>query len=93
MHDICKVAIPDHILHKPGKLTEEEWEVMKTHCTLGYNVLKNSKRDILKAASIVAIQHHEKYDGSGSPNRLKGEDIHIYGRIYSSGKYVQIGKN
>lgn len=81
MHDIGKVAIPDHILHKPGKLTEEEWEVMKTHCTLGYNVLKNSKRDILKAASIVAMQHHEKYDGSGYPNCLKGEDIHIYGRI------------
>lgn len=81
MHDIGKVAIPDHILNKPGKLTKEEWEVMKTHCTAGYNVLKNSKIDVLKAASIVAMQHHEKYDGSGYPSRLKGKDIHIYGRI------------
>jgi len=81
MHDIGKVAISDSILQKPGKLTSEEFEIMKTHSTLGYNMLKNSKRDILSAAAIVAHEHHEKYDGSGYPNNKKGEDIHIFGRI------------
>ncbi len=81
MHDIGKVGIPDSVLNKPGKLDSAEWEVMQTHATLGYNMLKHSKREILKAASIVAHEHHEKYDGNGYPRRLKGEDIHIYGRI------------
>jgi len=81
MHDIGKVAIPDHILNKPGKLTEEEFVIMKTHAELGYEMLKYSHRDILKAASIVAYQHHEKYDGSGYPRGIEGENIHIYGRI------------
>lgn len=81
IHDIGKVAIPDNILHKPGKLTSEEFEIMKTHSALGYNMLKNSNRRVLKAASIIAHQHHEKYDGTGYPQGLKGEDIHIYGRI------------
>jgi len=81
MHDIGKVGIPDAILNAPRKLTVEEFEVMKTHAQLGYNMLKNSNKPILKAASIVANEHHEKYDGSGYPNGLVGEDIHIYGRI------------
>jgi len=81
MHDIGKVGIPDEILKKPGKLTDEEWVVMKTHATIGYEILKSSERPILKAASIVSFEHHEKYDGSGYPRGLKGEDIHIYGRI------------
>jgi len=81
MHDIGKVAIPDSILNKPGRLTEEEFEVMKTHAEIGYQMLKSSKRPILKAAAMIAQQHHEKYDGSGYPQGLKGEDIHIYGRI------------
>ena len=81
MHDIGKVGIEDKILNKPGKLTPDEFEVMKTHAKLGYEMLKNSEKPILKAASIVAHEHHEKWDGSGYPKGLKGEDIHIFGRI------------
>ncbi len=81
MHDIGKVAIPDNILNKPGKLTFEEFEVMKTHAQIGYEVLKGSSRTVLKAAAIVAHEHHEKWDGSGYPRGLKGDDIHIFGRI------------
>ena len=81
MHDIGKVGIPDSILKKTGKLTEDEFEIMKEHSLIGYNILKDSKRDILKAAAIVAKEHHEKWDGTGYPFGLKGENIHIYGRI------------
>jgi len=81
MHDIGKVGIPDAILNKPGKLTDDEWKIMKTHSALGYQMLKNSKREILQAAAIVAHTHHEQWDGNGYPRNLKGEDIHIYGRI------------
>ncbi|MEA1917065.1 MAG: PAS domain S-box protein [Campylobacterota bacterium] len=81
MHDIGKVGIPDEILNKPAKLTKDEFDVMKTHAALGYEMLKHSQRDILKTSAIVAYTHHEKYDGSGYPNALSGEDIHIYGRI------------
>jgi response regulator RpfG family c-di-GMP phosphodiesterase len=81
MHDIGKVAILDNILNKPGKHTPEEFEIMKTHAILGYGMLKHSERTILKAASIVAYEHHEKWDGSGYPRGLSGENIHIYGRI------------
>lgn len=81
MHDIGKVGIPDEILNKPGKLDENEWEIMKTHAEIGYEILKNSTRPILKAAAVVSYTHHEKWDGSGYPQGLKGEDIHIYGRI------------
>ncbi|MGM0519513.1 MAG: PAS domain S-box protein [Campylobacterota bacterium] len=81
MHDVGKVAIEDSILNKPGKLTKEEFENMKNHTTIGYELLNSSSRDTLKAASIVAYEHHEKWDGTGYPRGLKGEDIHIYGRI------------
>ena len=81
MHDIGKVGIPDAILNKPGRLDEHEWKIMKTHSIIGYNILKNSKREVLKAAAIVAREHHEKWDGSGYPRKLKGEKIHIFGRI------------
>ena len=81
MHDIGKVAISDSILKKPGKLTDEEFDTMKSHTEVGYNLLKGSSRKILKAAAIVARQHHEKWNGRGYPDRVKGEDIHIYGRI------------
>ncbi|HEX9062864.1 MAG TPA: HD domain-containing phosphohydrolase, partial [Clostridia bacterium] len=81
MHDIGKIAILDQILIKPGRLTTDEFEVMKTHSNLGYDLLKNSNRKTLKAAAIIALQHHEKYNGEGYPNGLKGEEIHIYGRI------------
>ncbi|WP_258239033.1 HD domain-containing phosphohydrolase [Arcobacter sp. F155] len=81
MHDIGKVGIPDRVLKKPAKLNDEEWEIMKGHAQLGYEMLKHSNRKILKAAAIVAKEHHEKWDGSGYPNGLIGEEIHIYGRI------------
>lgn len=81
MHDIGKVGIPDHILNKPGKLTVDEFEIMKTHASLGYEMLKHSNKKILQAAAIVSNEHHEKYNGKGYPRGLKGEDIHIYGRI------------
>lgn len=81
MHDIGKVAIPDSVLLKPGKLDADEWEIMKSHASIGYELLKNSDRPILKAAAIVAGEHHEKWNGSGYPDGLIGEDIHIYGRI------------
>jgi len=81
MHDIGKVGIPDSILNKPGKLTKDEFEIMKNHSQIGYEMLKTSNRPILKASSIVSYQHHEKWDGSGYPRGLKGGDIHIYGRI------------
>lgn len=81
MHDIGKVAIPDAILNKPGKFTDEEFEHMKKHAELGYEMLKYSERPLLKCASIVAYEHHEKYNGRGYPNATSGEDIHIYGRI------------
>ncbi|MFP4564844.1 MAG: HD domain-containing phosphohydrolase [Spirochaetia bacterium] len=81
LHDIGKIAIPDAILLKPGKLDEEQWTVMKSHAVLGYDMLKHSKRRILMAASTVAHEHHEKWNGTGYPNGLVGEEIHIYGRI------------
>ncbi len=81
MHDIGKIAIPTEILHKPAKLTPEEFEVMKTHTTKALNFFPNTKRRLLNAAAIIAVQHHEKWDGSGYPKGLKGEEIHIYGRI------------
>ena len=81
MHDIGKVGIPDAILNKPGKLTSEEFDIMKTHAFKGYEMLQGSNRDILKISAIVAYEHHEKWDGSGYPNGLAGEDIHIFGRI------------
>lgn len=81
MHDIGKVAIPDTVLNKPGRLTPEEFEVMKTHAQLGYEMLCHSQRPILKASAVVAYSHHEKYDGSGYPLGLAKEEIPIFGRI------------
>ena len=81
MHDIGKIGIPDAILNKNGKLDSDEFEIMKTHAQIGYEILKNSKRDILQAAAIVSYTHHEKWNGSGYPLGIKGEDIHIFGRI------------
>jgi len=81
MHDIGKVAIPDSILNKPGKLTDEEFKIMKTHAELGFEMLKHSNQRLLRSAAIVANEHHEKWDGSGYPNQLSGDKIHIFGRI------------
>jgi len=81
MHDIGKVGIPDAILNKKGKLNADEFEVMKKHVTIGYDMLKHSDRPILRTAATIALEHHEKWDGSGYPKGLNGNEIHIYGRI------------
>lgn len=82
MHDIGKVGIPDNILLKPGKLTPEEWVVMKTHTTIGAEILQAQRPSELSRMAIsIAIGHHEKWDGSGYPNGLAGEDIPLESRI------------
>lgn len=81
LHDIGKIAISDQILHKPSKLIDEEFKEMQNHSLYGFDMLKNSKREIFKTASIISLTHHEKYDGGGYPKGLKKDDIHIYGRI------------
>ena len=81
MHDIGKVAIADSILNKPGRFTEGEFDIMKRHSELGHQMIKDSDRPLFQTASIVAYQHHEKWDGTGYPRGLSGENIHIYGRI------------
>ncbi|UCV12717.1 response regulator [Dechloromonas denitrificans] len=81
MHDVGKIGIPDYILLKPGKLTPEEFEVMKGHARLGYELLKDSGSEILRAGAEVAISHHEKFDGTGYPHGLQGNKIPIFGRI------------
>jgi len=81
MHDIGKVGIPDDILNKPDKLTENEMNIMKTHAQLGFDMLKGSSRELLNTATVVAHEHHEKWDGSGYPQGLRALEINIYGRI------------
>lgn len=81
LHDIGKLGIPDDVLMKPGRFTEEERKVMMNHPAIGYAMLQHSKRDTLVAAGIIAHQHQEKWDGSGYPQGLAGENIHIFGRI------------
>jgi len=83
MHDIGKVGIPDSILLKPGKLSKEEFEIIKTHTTIGARILRGSSSPYLKAAELIALTHHERFDGSGYPQGLKGEEIPIEGRIVS----------
>ena len=80
-HDLGKIGIEDKILLKPGKLDEDEFKIMKTHAQIGYEILKDSKSEYLQAGAIIALTHHEKFDGSGYPNGLKGENIHVFGRI------------
>ena len=81
LHDIGKVGIPNGILHKADPLSDEEWNLIKTHTSIGYKIFKSSKHNVLKTASIIAHEHHEQWDGKGYPNGLKGEDINIAGRI------------
>ncbi len=81
MHDIGKVGTPDMILLKPGKLTPEEFAVMKQHATIGHAVLSANSSPLLQVAAEIAYTHHEKYDGNGYPRGLKGDDIPLFGRI------------
>ncbi|WP_462383257.1 response regulator [Pseudomonas sp. Marseille-QA0892] len=81
MHDIGKIGIPDRILQKQGKLDDEEWRVMRQHVQIGADIIGVHERGLLKIARLVALTHHEKWDGSGYPNGLKGEDIPLEGRI------------
>jgi putative two-component system response regulator len=81
MHDIGKVAIPDNILMKNGRLSGSEWTTMMTHARAGYDILKDSDSEVLQLAAEIALTHHEKYDGSGYPRALVGEEIPLSGRI------------
>jgi len=83
MHDLGKIGIPDSILLKPGKLTEDEWVIMKTHTLIGAQGLANSRFKLIQLAETVAYYHHERWDGKGYPCGLKGEDIPIEARIVS----------
>ncbi|MBL4748551.1 MAG: DUF3369 domain-containing protein [Magnetovibrio sp.] len=81
MHDVGKIGIPDAILNKPGRHTPEEFDIMKSHAIIGYEMLKSSNRRILNAGAVIARDHHEKWAGGGYPYNIKGEDIHVFGRI------------
>jgi putative two-component system response regulator len=81
MHDLGKIGIPDAILNKPGKLTHKEYALIKTHTTIGHSILAKSDGPIFKTAAIIALQHHERWDGGGYPKDLRRKNIHIYGRI------------
>ena len=81
MHDIGKIGIPDHILLKPGKLDAAEWEVMRQHPNIGYEIIGEHESELLQAAAKIALTHHEKWDGTGYPNQLKADEIPLIGRI------------
>jgi putative two-component system response regulator len=81
MHDIGKIGTPEEILLKPGKLTEQEWNLMKLHPVIGSDILRDSSSKLLQAGEIIALSHHEHWDGSGYPRGIGGEDIPLWGRI------------
>jgi response regulator RpfG family c-di-GMP phosphodiesterase len=81
LHDVGKICIPDNILHKPGKLNPEEWQVMQSHAEVGHKLLDGSSRSIIQAGAIIAKEHHENWDGTGYPDGKQGDNIHIFGRI------------
>lgn len=83
MHDIGKIGIPDEILRKPARLTHCEFEIMKTHTVIGYEILKDSPSQYLQMGAVIALNHHEKYNGTGYPHRLGTEDIPLPARIVS----------
>jgi putative two-component system response regulator len=85
MHDIGKVATPEHILLKPGALAPDEWTIMQEHAQAGHDILAGSASKILQLASTIALNHHERWDGTGYPNRLKGTDIPLAARICAVG--------
>ncbi len=81
MHDVGKIGIPDHILLKPGKLNLDDWEIMKQHTIIGGKILEGSEAGFIELAEVIALTHHEKWDGSGYPEELKGSEIPLAGRI------------
>ena len=81
LHDLGKIGIPDSILNKPGPLTPDEYQIIKSHVYRGHDLLINSSSPIIQAAATIILQHHEWWDGQGYPQGLRGEEIHIYGRI------------
>ena len=81
MHDIGKIGIPDRILLKPGKLDPDEWDIMKTHVQIGAELLSGSETELMETARLIALHHHERWDGKGYPGQLSGKDISIEGRI------------
>lgn len=83
LHDIGKIAIPDSILLKPAKLSEEEFTIIMTHTTMGHDLLKDSRNEVLREAAVIAWTHHEHWDGNGYPRKLVGTDIPLCGRITS----------
>ena len=83
LHDVGKISIPDSVLNYPGKLDAEQWVEMKTHAQKGHDLLADSKREVLQIGAKIALTHHERWDGKGYPNGLKGKDIDFFGRIVS----------
>ena len=81
MHDVGKIGIPDRILLKPGRLDAEEWEIMKTHSAIGAEIIGKDQSDLMRLSRLIAMHHHEKWDGSGYPGNLAGEDIPLAARI------------
>ena len=84
LHDVGKIGIPDQILNKPGKHDPDEWEIMKTHAQIGYELLGGSDQEILQVGGMIALEHHERWDGAGYPYRKAGEEIGIHGRIVAA---------
>jgi len=83
MHDIGKIGIPDRILLKPGRFEPDEWAIMQTHATIGFEILSGSESKYMQMGAIVALNHHERFDGTGYPNKLTGKDIPLIARIVS----------
>jgi putative two-component system response regulator len=81
MHDVGKIGIPDEVLLSPGKLDASQWKIMKSHTTIGARILHGSPSPLLQAGEVIALSHHERWDGSGYPNGLRGEDIPLAARI------------
>ncbi|HIJ80645.1 MAG TPA: HD-GYP domain-containing protein, partial [Desulfuromonadales bacterium] len=81
LHDVGKIGIPDGILFKPGKLDEEEWQIIHTHCEIGHKIIGSHNNPLLKAAAVVALTHHERWDGTGYPHGLAAQRIPLNGRI------------
>jgi response regulator RpfG family c-di-GMP phosphodiesterase len=84
LHDVGKIGIPDHILNKPGKHTAEEWEIMKTHAHIGYELVYSPDLEILRIGGLIALEHHERWDGRGYPFGKAREEIGIHGRIVAA---------